>query len=88
MLCFPSSHYALAPMRVYGVCSRLSALFSQTVSRYLSDQRQKNTELDDALRSLSILPFTSPSICHNDSNGSFINVESRLLAEVGAPTIS
>lgn len=66
----------------------LSALLSQTVSWYLSDQRQKNTELDDALRSLSILLFMSPSICHEYSNGSFINVECRLLAGVGAPSVS
>ena len=29
--------------------------------------------------------FMSPSICHNCSNDSFINVECRLLAGVGAP---
>lgn len=86
ILCFPSPHYALVPIRVCGgVCSRLSALLSQTVSWCLSNQRQRNTELDDALGSLSIMLFMSPSICHNDTNGSFINVECRLLAGAGAP---
>lgn len=75
MLCLPSTDYALAHMRVnVGVCNRLFALLSQAVSGYLSDPRQKNTELDDAFRSLSVLLFMSPSIIHNNSIGSFINV--------------
>lgn len=55
-----------------------------TVSWCFADQKQRNGELDDALRSFSILLFMSPSICHNCSNASFIKVECRLLAGVSA----